>query len=273
VFKFLTRQPFWVNILAALILIFLLIFLFLQSLDWLTNHGAYLKVPAVKGKNVDEGIKQLEDLGFEIVIQDSVYLEDEPKYTIIKQLPEPDATVKANRTVYLTVNRAYPPDIEMPKLEGLSYRYALDKLQKNHLKLRDTISRPDFMKGSVLEQRYNSDRINPGTKIPWGSKITLVIGAGIQAQQVPVPDLLGLTFAEAKQILNEKGISLAAIVPMPNVKDTLTAFVYKQDPEAKDFEGRTLYIQPGRTMDIWLSPTRLDPDSLRENEVPELDQL
>ena len=115
-FKFLTKQPFWVNLLTALAFLFLLIFLFLQSLNWLTNHGAYLKVPAVKGKNVDEGIRQLKSLGFEVVIQDSLYFEDIPKYTIIKQLPDPDATVKANRTVYLTINRAFPPYIDMPKL-------------------------------------------------------------------------------------------------------------------------------------------------------------
>jgi len=270
VFKFLTKQPFWVNLLAALALLFLLVFLFLQSLNWLTNHGAYLKVPTVKGKNVDEGVKLLENQGFEVVIQDSLYFEDIPKYTIIKQLPEPDATVKANRTVFLTINRAYPPYIDMPKLEGLSYRYALDKLQKNHLKLRDTISRPDFMKGSVLEQLYNSVRIDPGTKIPWGSKITLVIGAGVQAEQVPVPNLIGLTFAEAKQVLQEKGISLAAVVPLPGVKDTLNAFIYRQDPETKDIDDRPLYIQPGRTMDIWLSPTQLNPDSLKEEEKPDL---
>jgi len=270
VFKFLTKQPFWVNLLAALALLFLLVFLFLQSLNWLTNHGAYLKVPTVKGKNVDEGVKLLENQGFEVVIQDSLYFEDIPKYTIIKQLPEPDATVKANRTVFLTINRAFPPYIDMPKLEGLSFRYALDKLQKNHLKLRDTIARPDFMKGSVLEQLYNSVRVSPGTKVPWGSKITLVIGAGVQAEPVLVPDLIGLTFAEAKQVLQEKGISLAAVVPTPDVRDTLNAFVYKQDPEAKDIDDKPLYIQPGRTIDVWLSPIRHDPDSLREEEKPEL---
>ncbi len=272
-FKFLTKQPFWVNLLAALALLFLIGFLFLQSLNWLTNHGAYLKVPSVKGKNVDDGKKLLENLGFDVVIQDSLYFEDVPKYTIIKQLPDPDATVKANRTVFLTINRAYPPYIDMPKLEGLSYRYALDKLQKNHLKLGDTISRPDFMKGSVLEQQYNSIRINPGTKVPWGSKITLVIGAGVQAAPVLVPNLIGLTFGEAQEMLQEKGISLAAVVPLPGVKDTLNAFVYKQDPETRDIDGNTLYIQPGRTMDIWLSPTPPAPDSLKqEDDKPELTQ-
>ncbi len=146
-FKFLNKQPFWVNLLIVIALLFVIGFLFLQSLDWLTNHGAYLKVPTVKGKKVDEGIKLLEDLGFEVVIQDSLYFEDIPKYTVIKQLPEPDATVKRNRTVYLTINRALPPYIDMPKLEVLSFRYALDTLQKHHVNSRDTSSRPMSTQG------------------------------------------------------------------------------------------------------------------------------
>lgn len=239
----------------------------MKSLKWLTNYGDYLKVPSVKGKNVDAGIKLLEDQGFEVVIQDSVYFDNQPKYTILRQLPEADATVKANRTVFLTINRAMPPLIDMPKLEGLSLRYALEKLQKNHLKLQDTVYRPDFMKGSVLEQQYKSARINAGTKVPWGSRITLVIGAGLQAQPVPVPDLLGLTFTEAKQMLEEKGISLAAVVPMPGVKDTANAFVYKQNPETLDIDNGRLFIQPGQTMDIWLSPVQLDSDSLKNDKT------
>ena len=55
----------------------------------------------------------------------------------------------------------------MPKLEGLSFRFAYDMLQRNHFRLGDTIYRPDFMKGSVLEQQYNGSRITAGTKVPW----------------------------------------------------------------------------------------------------------
>ena len=260
-FKFLTKQPFWVNLLTACVILLLLGFLFLTSLNWLTNHGAYLKVPSVKGKNVDEGIKLLEDQGFEVVIQDSLYFDTLPKYTILKQLPEPDATVKANRTVFLTINRLSAPMIDMPKLEGLSFRYALEKLYKNHLKLQDTVYRPDFMKNSVLEQQYHSKRITVGTKVPWGSGITLIIGAGLQEQRVPVPDLLGLTFAEAKQLLEQKGISLAAVVPMPEVRDTINAFVYKQNPETLDVDSMPTFIHPGQTMDIWLSPVRLNTNT------------
>lgn len=269
---YLTTKPFWVNLLVALGLIFLIIFIFLQSLSWFTNHGDYLKVPAVKGKNVDAAIKLLEDQGFDVVIQDSVYFDSIPRYTVIKQLPDPDATVKVNRTVFLTINRANPPAVTMPKLEGLSFRFALNLLQKNHLRLGDTIYRPDFMKGSILEQQYNGSRITPGTKLPWGGLITLVIGGGLQEEQMPVPELVGLTFAEAKQVLMEKGISLASIIPMSGVRDTATAFVYKQNPEKFDVDKKPIYIRPGQTMDLWLSPIPMDVDSLKTKDQKDLNQ-
>ncbi|MDB5200084.1 MAG: hypothetical protein JWO92_2047 [Chitinophagaceae bacterium] len=269
-FTYLTKQPFWVNLLAALALVFLIGFLFLQSLSWFTNHGAYLKVPEVKGQNVDNAIKILESQGFDVVIQDSVYFDSIPRYTVIKQLPEPDATVKVNRTVFLTINRASPPDINVPKLEGLSLRFAYDLLRRNHLRLGDTIYRPDFMKGSVLEQQYNGSRVTAGTKVPWGARITLIIGGGLEVQQMPVPELVGLTFAEAKVLLETKGITLASIIAMTTVKDTAAAYVYKQNPERFDIDKTPLYIRPGQTMDIWLSPIPLNVDSLKNKDQKDL---
>lgn len=266
-FTYLTRQPFWVNLLAALALVFLIGFLFLQSLSWFTNHGAYLKVPEVKGQNVDNAIKILESQGFEVIIQDSVYFDSIPKYTVIKQLPEPDATVKVNRTVFLTINRLSPPAVNIPKLEGLSLRFAYDLLKRNNLKLGDTIYRPDFMKGSVLEQQYNGSRVTAGTKVPWGARITLIIGGGLEVQQMLVPDLIGMTFAEAKAVLEMKGITLASIIAMGSVRDTSAAYVYKQNPDRFDIDGTTpLYIRPGQTMDVWLSTVPLDTDSLKKKD-------
>jgi beta-lactam-binding protein with PASTA domain len=271
-FTYLTRQPFWVNLLAALALVFLIGFLFLQSLSWFTNHGEYLKVPEVKGQNVDNAIKILESQGFDVVIQDSVYMDSIPRYTVIKQLPEPDATVKVNRTVFLTINRATPPAITVPKLEGLSFRFAFDLLKRNHLRLGDTIYRPDFMKGSVLEQQYNGSRITAGTQVPWGAKITLIIGGGLEVEEMAVPELVGLTFAEARALLETKGITLASIIPMSTVRDTAAAFVYKQNPERFDLDKRPIYIRPGQTMDVWLSPTPLDSDSVAEKNKKDLFQ-
>ena len=66
--------------------------------------------------------------------------------------------------------------VDMPKLEGLSLRFALERLYKSHLKLGDTSYRPDFMKGSILEQNYRGNKILPGAKLSCGTAVSLVIG-------------------------------------------------------------------------------------------------
>ena len=134
-FKFIARQPFWVNFLAAIVVLFLIGFLILQSLSWFTNHGSYLKVPSVTGKKVDDAIRFLEKEGFEVIITDSAFNDSVPLNTVKKQIPDAGATVKVNRTVFLNINPSSLPLVIMPRLEGLSYRFALEKLEKNHLKL------------------------------------------------------------------------------------------------------------------------------------------
>jgi len=265
VFKFIARQNFFVNLIAALVLVFFVGFIFFLSLGWITNHGKYLKVPPVTGKNVNSAIQYLEQEGFEVIITDSLYNDSLPLNIVKKQIPDAGATVKVNRTVFLNINPAVLPLIDMPKLEGLSYRFAVDKIEKSHLKLGDTTMRPDFMKGSVLEQEYNGSPISTGTKIRWGSSIDLVVGGGLEAQPIKVPDLVGLTVAEAKATLNEKGIILASILTSGTVTDTLNAFVFKQNPDAFDFDGSPHSIKPGQTMDIWVQVDRPILDTIPFN--------
>jgi beta-lactam-binding protein with PASTA domain len=262
-FKFITNRALWVNIIAAGALAFLIIFIILKMLGWITKHDAYLKVPTVLGKKTTDAVKLLEQAGFDVQIQDSVYTDTATAGIVLKQLPDPDATVKVNRTVFLTVNRVIAPMIEMPKLEGQSLGFALDMLARNHLQLEDTIFKPSFEVGSVLEQSYHGVRIPEKAKVPYGSKITLLIGSGLGKEQVMVPELTGMTFAEAKALLEESGILLGAVITDRDVKDTARAFIYKQNPDKFDEEKRPRYIQSGQVMDVWLSTIlKLPKDSL-----------
>ncbi len=252
-FKFITRRPFWVNLLVAIALAFLIVFLFLKLLGWITRHGEYLTVPNLLGKKTTEAIAILEKQGFEVKIQDSVYVDTAARGTVLKQLPDPSSTVKINRTVFLTVNRVVPPMISMPKLVGLSLRNALDELERSHLKLEDTIFRPDFMKGSVIEQQYNGVSIPENAKVQWGSKITLVVASGLNDEQMQVPELVGLTYAEAKSQLNLLGITLGAVIAEGAVSDTANAYVVKQNPPRIDEYQIPVYIKQGQVIDVWIS--------------------
>lgn len=252
-FKFITHRPFWVNLLVIIAIGFLLIYLSLKMLGVITRHGKFLEVPSVVGQKTTDAIKLLEAKGFEVMIQDSVYVDTAKMGVVLKQLPDPNSTVKINRTVYLTVNRVTLPLVDMPSLQGKSLNYALEILKRSHLQLGDTSFRPDFMMGSVLEQNFKGNPIASGAKLPWGSRIDLVVGSGLSQERIMVPDLLGMTLADAKAILEQNGITLAGIVVDAGVSDTAAAFVYKQNPPRFTDEKQPVYLQSGQVMDVWVS--------------------
>ena len=224
------------------------------SLGILTRHNKILKIPSVIGKSMMEATKLLKDQGFDVQIQDSVYIDTLPILTVTRQVPEADASVKINRTVYLTVNRSVPPLIVMPRLIG-SYRNAVMILKQFGLKLGDTSYRPDFAKNSILSQLYNGKEIKPGTKIPMGSTISLVLGSGLSNINMSVPDLFGMSYVEAQVRLDSMGISLVPILDA-GVHDTLNAFIYRQNPERLNDDRKINRIRPGQLIDIWLSSER-----------------
>lgn len=253
-FKFLTNKPFIVNLIVAIVLGLLILFLVLKMLGGITKHGEYLTVPSVTGKKTEEAIKFLESKGFEVQIQDSVYVDTAKMGIVLKQLPDPNSTVKINRIIFLTVNRVTLPLVDMPSLQGKTLSYALEILKRSHLALGDTTFKADFMRGSVLRQTYKGNEITSGTKLPWGSRVDLVIGSGLADQKIMVPDLLGMTLAEAKLVLEQNGLGLAAVIPDAGTKDTLAAFVFKQNPPRFTEDNQAVYIQSGQLMDLWVSP-------------------
>ena len=248
--KYITGRPLWVNILVALVILFLLGLGFVLSLDAITQHGVARTVPSIVGKNVDKANEEATD--FEIVVQDSVFYDSLAPSVIIRQVPEADAVVKVNRTIYVTINRVVPPDVDMPNLVGYSFRNAESILKNLGLKLGDTTNRPDFAKGSVLEQLYKGANITPGTKLKVGSKVSLVIGSGVGNEDMAVPKLVGLTFSEAKILLEAQGLILGPVIPAPMVRDTASAYVVRQSPAPENEEGKRFRIRPGQMVDLWL---------------------
>jgi beta-lactam-binding protein with PASTA domain len=232
-----------------------LVTLFL-SLDLITSHGKTLTIPSVSGKSLAEATSLLEEKGFEVEIQDSVYIDTLKPLSVIRQFPEADAVVKKNRTVYLTISREIPPVIDMPNLEGMSFRNVEIVLRQYGLKLEDTIFKPDFAKNAVLEQRFKGERIKPGTKIPMGSSIVLVLGSGLGESEFSVPDLFGLTFSDGRILLESTGLNVGATVLDPDVRDTLSAFIYQQRPERLTEDRHINRIRQGQSIDVWLSTNK-----------------
>ena len=124
------------------------------------------------------------------------------------------------------------------------------------------------MKGSVLEQLYNGQKISAGASIEWGSKISLVIAGGLNDEKIGVPDLIGKTYAEGKAILESSGINIGAVVGKDVIKDTASSFIFKQSPDKFDDAKRPVYIHPGQLMDIYISQIMILPDSTLTTKQP-----
>jgi beta-lactam-binding protein with PASTA domain len=263
--EFITRRPLWQNILFGFGFTIFLILVFLFMLNRITNHGEYLVVPEVKGKSYLAVQEELENQGFEVVIQDSIYVDSIAPNAIIKQFPEPEATVKVNRVIYLTVNCTVPPTITMPNLIGMSFRNALLELRSLGLKMGDTTFIPDIAKNAVKDQLSEGVQIKPGAPIRMGSKIDLVIGSGLGGAAVPVPDLFGLSYTEAKLVLELNGITPGVILLDEGLVDTTLGFIYWQNPNPFDDQSNVNMIRPGQLMDFRISAVKPErtSDSLR----------
>lgn len=266
--KFITHRPLWLNILVGILLALVIFFVFVFSLNWITHHNQSKSVPSVQGRSFEEATEILENAGFEVVIQDSIYVDTAKPLKVMKQVPEPDELVKVNRTVYLTINRAVPPLVEMPNIIGYSFRSAEMVLNNMSLNVGDTIYRPDFAKNSVLEQRYNGEKIAPGTKVRMGSTISLVLGDGVGEQEYVVPNLVGMRFAEAKAALAANGIGIGAVVAY-GIEDTLSAYIFRQNPERYNEEKKFRYIRPGQLVDVWLQQDPPARDTIISGNINE----
>ncbi|WP_240646643.1 PASTA domain-containing protein [Chitinophaga rhizosphaerae] len=260
-FDNITRRSFWFNLLVIGGLIILLGVIFFLSLGFLTRHGEEVTVPDVRGKSIEDATKALEALGFGVEVRDSIYIDTMRALLVYEQTPERGDVVKSHRTIYLTVNKVVPPMVPMPDLEGLTYRSAEMTLRARRLNIGDTIYRPDFATNTVLEQLLHGKPIKPGTEIPEGSNITLVLSSGTGSMENPVPETVGLTYMEAREVLAASNLIIGTVLIDGAVTDTLGAFVYRQSPARRNGLGEMNLIRAGESVDLWLSVTKPVTDS------------
>jgi len=256
-----TRRPLWVNMLAALGVVLLFLLIFFATLSWLTGHGKIQRVPSITGQNILSATKTLEAAGFEVVIQDSVFIDTLAKQAVVRQIPEAESMVKNGRAIYLTINRTVAPQVDMPNLAGFSVKSAEMYLISLGLRRGEISYRPDIARNAVLEQLLGDRAIAPGTKIPIGTVINFVLGSGEGMGDIEVPQLVGLTFEAGKMMLQTMNINLGAVVAVTPISDSAAAFIIRQSPAALsdslDMSGFKLpnKMKTGQLMDLFISNT------------------
>ena len=243
------------------------VILLLAILVWLkiyTHHGQAITVPNLSGLTEEEvgDVTSSRRLRFEVV--DSVFSNEMPRGTVLKQNPKANSRVKKNRKVFLTMNAINPEMVSMPRLVGLSIRQARLALQNAGLVLGDIQYKPDYAINNVLQQMHNESVINEGIEITKGTVIDLVLGMGLSSETTRVPDLIGVGLEAATDIVADYYLNLGAVTydeSMQNAEDSAAAFIWRQYPEFDEFKR----LNMGMEVDIWISADSTllpQPDSL-----------
>jgi eukaryotic-like serine/threonine-protein kinase len=249
--SFYSKHPVLVNFFAIVLTLALFVFGSIIILNGYTKHGQTITVPDLSGKRLGDVKKQLESrkLAFEVV--DSSYSDRVMPLTVIDQNPKPGSKVKEERTIYLTINALNPPKVKMPDLRDASLKQAQLELESYGLKIGKLSYKPDLALNAVLDQQIKGKSIPPGTMIAKGSRIDLVVGDGLGQTEIEVPNLVGLTLAEAKFVLDGVGLNLGSVVTDNTVgTDASDAYVYKQVPDPTDPVNT---IKQGEPVDVFVS--------------------
>lgn len=243
---------FWINIAIAIVVTGLIILGVFWGLGKYTDHGAAYTVPDFTGMQMDEVIKICEEKAFQPNLLDSVYNDDVEPGAVVEQSPEPGSKVKKGQTIFFKTNALGIEMVEMPELEGVSLRQAKAILETYGLTGGNLRYVPDIASNVVIRQQYNGDEIEPGTKVPKGSSIDLILGIGLSDEKTSVPDLKGFTKKQASNRLLDMYLNTGAIVFDNTVKDrndSIDARVFRQSPKNDTINK----INLGSNVDIWLT--------------------
>lgn len=253
----------WNVVLAAVIVIVILVCL----IGWLktyTEHGIEVEVTDVRGLVEAEAQPLLADQGLNLVIIDSTYSDKVPLGTIVEQDPKPNSHAKHGRSVYVTINATTKRQIIMPDLQDISYRQAETTLRGLGLKV-DTVYdyEPSAYRDLVLDVKSNGVSIQPGEKIPVGTKVRLVVGFGRGTEQVEVPSVVGMTLQDARSLLLRHRLTIGAVYYDEPAEEGVPQFIYRQTPVAGEqlVEGETVTLRLSKDIEkAARSNTPQDPE-------------
>lgn len=251
----------WVNLIVAIGLLVGLVWLTFRWLEYHTDYGQEIPVPNVVNMSVKEAIKELEEQGLSYEVDSFKY---DPKYRPLQVLdvfPKPGAKVKGSRNIILKVNPTTWAKVQVPDVLNIYKGLAFRQLEQVGLKVGDTIYENNIQKDAVIRMLYNGSTLEPGTLLPRFSTINVVVGSG-PMRDIMVPNLVGLTVAEAKRVIAQN-LFEEGLIEFEDGEDD-KAIVYYQDPRPSDFRDQ------GMQIDIWASHKTLA--ELR-NEIAELNKV
>lgn len=220
--RFITNLPqkyIWIGMAALFIICFAWAFFSFGNF-WSSEN---ITVPNVVGKPVEVAETTLKKLDLKVSV-DEIASDDVPAGQVISQTPAAGTNVKARRIIHLTVSKGGSAML-IPDLKGLTLEQAKERLDKMGLTLGavENGNDPDKPSDVIISQSPES-----GAKATKGTRVNIVIN---MKQKVHVPNVVGMTLADARNTLLSMKLSVGTINASDGTStDDSSAIIISQDP-------------------------------------------
>lgn len=238
------------NILLAVLFVLGIVFAVNLLLGVVTRHNRTVVVPDMTNMTLNEARYEASKAGLRVEIGDSVYVRQMKKGVVFSQNPKAGSRVKKDRRILLTTNAVNAKKVSMPSLVGCSMRQAKAELASKGLFLGRMTYIEDIATNNVLKQLFRNREIKSGAMVESGSSIDLVLGLDPEQVSTYAPDVTGMKFLRAVDIIQDNSLNLGRAVfdkSVVSYSDSLNAIVYKQVPEASE-----LPLDRGTEISIYL---------------------
>ncbi len=183
-----------------------------------TRQDAVQYVPDVRQLPFTQAAQHLEAQGLRVErIPTRQFRPDLPPEIVVDQTPPPQTAVKPGRRIYLMVNAGHRPMVTVPSVIGMSIREAVNRLTA--LGLRADSLQPDSLP-SPYARTITRQYPLPGDSIAEGAQVMLWYSTGLGERIVTVPDVTGLSIAEAQRILLAHHLRSVVVEPAEETEAT-----------------------------------------------------
>ena len=183
-------------IIAGVVIIVIAVLLILGTMNGWFSHKNEVEVPQFIGDTYEEAVSKAEELGLKIERGDDVFSNDQEEGYVTAQNPEAGTMVVEGKTIVINVSKGKRDGV-IPTLIGKTEDQAKSELEDLGFVLGTvTIVTSHENEGKIVRQS-----IEPGTKAEQGTVVNIEVSDGKGVEQTIVPQLIGSTPDEAKDML------------------------------------------------------------------------
>jgi beta-lactam-binding protein with PASTA domain len=233
------HRYFWLGVLA---LVGALLGLYLVMnhvvMPMYTRQGVAVMVPEVREMSFEEARELIEERDLQPERRDQPFNPSLPRDAVVDQNPQPRASVKPGRRVYLYVNSGARRIVTVPDVRNetqLNAESTLRSVGLTSVEVRQD-KNPSPNKGTVTRQSPE-----PGATLGAESRVTLWVSPGLGNETVTVPDVRGLAPVDARRALTDAGLW---VDPTRSVGGSVTRQEPEPDAEVREGTEVRIYAEP-----------------------------